>query len=171
MPIKTALARGALFLLALVVFSYGLLAAQLFLIGENPLDFHVDPLTVKEVESSNQYLVAPASLARVRPNRESPEFDATPRELMIAFDSIALAAPRTKLAVGGPAELWATYVQRTRLMRFPDYISVIAIGLPSGKSTLAVFSRSVYGTGDLGVNQDRVDAWLGQMSEALGEAK
>lgn len=171
MKLWSFLSKGALYAVIFGVFAYGLLAAQLFLIGENPLDYHVDPLTVKSFDPDNQYLVAPLEFAAVGPSRQSPEFAVSPRELMIAFDAVALATPRTKLAAGAPSELWATYVQRTKYIRFPDYISVVAVGLPSGGSTVAVYSQSVYGANDLGVNKERVDGWLDQLGEALDQPK
>lgn len=90
---------------------------------------------------------------------------------MIEIDRIVLDSPRTELAAGARSELWATYVQRSQLMRFPDYASVVVIGLPEGGSTLAIYSQSVYGTNDFGVNKDRVEGWLGQLSETLGDAR
>jgi len=165
------LVNGALAVFTVAVFAYGLLAAQLFLIGENPLDFHVDPLLVRSVDPGNQYLVAPAALALATPSAESPRFAASPRELMGAIDRIALKRPRTKLAAGAPSELWATYVERTKYMRFPDYISVVAVGLPDGESTIAIFSQSVYGSSDLGVNEARVEAWIRELEKAVPQAQ
>ncbi len=169
MAVRKLVGRIFYTLLALAVFAYGLLAAQLFVIGENPVEFHVDPLTVKEVQQRYQYLVAPKAAAATAPNVEGEIFDATPRDVMIAFDEVAMSAPRTKLAAGSPTDMWATYVQRSKYMRFPDYISVTAIGTPDGRATVAVFSQSIYGANDLGVNKARIDLWLGQLSEALNE--
>jgi uncharacterized protein (DUF1499 family) len=59
-----------------------------------------------------------------------------------------------------------TYVQRSRIIGFPDYITVKAVpmetGLPEAGAGLIVYSRSRYGYGDFGVNRARVEAWLMQ---------
>lgn len=162
------LVQAGLILATLAVFAYGLLAAQLFLIGENPLDYHIDPLLVASVDRDNQVLVAPGEISVSVPDIESPVFAVSPRELMRAVDRVAMRQPRTELAAGAPSELWATYVQRTKYMRFPDYISVVAVGQPDGASTIAMFSQSVYGERDLGVNRARVEHWLDQLGEAVG---
>lgn len=164
---RSRLGRIFLACFALAVFAYGLVAAQLFVIGENPVEYHVDPLVVKSVDARDQYLAAPPELSAAVPSRESEWFDATPQDVMIAFDAVVMKAPRTKLAAGSPSGMWATYVQRSRLMRFPDYISVAAVGRPEGGATVAVFSQSVYGKGDFGVNKARVDRWLSQLRETM----
>ncbi|MGL5116117.1 MAG: DUF1499 domain-containing protein [Beijerinckiaceae bacterium] len=51
------------------------------------------------------------------------------------------------------------YVQRTRLMRFPDTIDVRFIPLTETTSTLAVYSRSQIGHSDMGVNLARLRRW------------
>ena len=51
------------------------------------------------------------------------------------------------------------YIQRTRLMQFPDTINVRFIPLTENSSTLAIHSRSQIGQSDLGVNLKRIKAW------------
>jgi uncharacterized protein (DUF1499 family) len=51
-------------------------------------------------------------------------------------------------------------------MRYPDLITVQFRPLDSTRSTLAIYSRSVYGYSDRGVNQRRVRQWLDRLSEA-----
>jgi uncharacterized protein (DUF1499 family) len=52
------------------------------------------------------------------------------------------------------------FIQRSRLLRFPDTITVRFIPRSATQSTLAIYSRSHYGSSDLGVNRRRVTAWL-----------
>jgi Protein of unknown function (DUF1499) len=51
------------------------------------------------------------------------------------------------------------YVQRTRLMRYPDTIDVRFIPLTETTSTLAIYSRSQLGLSDFGVNLARITRW------------
>ena len=53
------------------------------------------------------------------------------------------------------------FVVRSALFGFPDLVSVKFLDLKGGKATLALYSRSVYGRSDLGVNRARSLAWLG----------
>jgi uncharacterized protein (DUF1499 family) len=52
------------------------------------------------------------------------------------------------------------YVQRSALFGFPDTIVVRYLDYPGGKSTLAIYSRSQLGHGDMGVNKARIERWL-----------
>ena len=59
--------------------------------------------------------------------------------------------------------LHLTLVQRTALLRFPDYIDVAIQPAPGGNgdgSTIAIYSRSRFGYSDLGVNRKRVEDWM-----------
>lgn len=57
------------------------------------------------------------------------------------------------------------YVQRTRLLRFPDTINVQFFALGEKRSTLALYGRSQIGTSDLGVNLQRLNRWLDRLSQ------
>jgi len=51
-------------------------------------------------------------------------------------------------------------VQHTRLMRFPDTIDLEVFPAGEGQSTLAIYSRSLIGRKDFGVNRARITRWL-----------
>ena len=54
----------------------------------------------------------------------------------------------------------ARFIQYTRLMRFPDTIDVQVLPVGDNQSTLAIYSRSLVGRNDFGVNRARVERWL-----------
>ena len=57
-----------------------------------------------------------------------------------------------------------TYVQRTRLMGYPDAISVqVHPTDEAGQVAIDIFSRSRFGHSDMGVNAARVERWLSQL--------
>ena len=58
-----------------------------------------------------------------------------------------------------------TYVERSRLMGYPDLITVRYFSLEANTSTLALYSRSLYGYSDLGVNQKRIEQWLASFKD------
>lgn len=121
---------------------------------DDPARWHADPVSAARTGKPNDALLIPGGADA------APVWAATPAELMQAIDAVALAAPDTRLLARGPDPLLATYVQRSSLMRYPDYISVRALPAGDGRATLAVHSRSRYGHSDLGVNAKRVSAWL-----------
>src|SRR3546814_20275456 len=64
-------------------------------------------------------------------------------------------------------------VQRSRLFRFADDVSVRFIdnGNGNGTATLAIYSRSRLGYGDLGVNRSRVQRWLALLQAERSEER
>ena len=99
--------------------------------------------------------------ALVGPNGDRPEIasDAAPVDLLSRLDAVAMAEPGVTRLAGSAAEGRVTYVQRSRLMSYPDAISVSAVPEGAG-SRLSIYSRSRFGVSDMGVNAARVDRWL-----------
>jgi len=125
-----------------------------------------DFVTLKLTAKPNQFLVAPPGLCtQATPHQAAPAFQIAPEALLAAFDRVVQRQPRieTKFKEAAKAE----YVQRSALFRFPDVISVEARPAGGGGSTLAIYSRSVYGHSDLGVNRARISAWLAALGTEL----
>jgi len=109
----------------------------------------------------NQYLLCPPGLCEsAKADGEAPSFAEAPAALRARFRQMALAQPRVALVRSDDALMQDDYVQRSRLMGFPDTITVRFLPTADGGSTLAVYSRAHYGISDRGVNKARVTAWL-----------
>jgi uncharacterized protein (DUF1499 family) len=132
----------------LVLFIAGVIGLRVA--PSNPAKWHVDPRRVTAPRTDNFVLLR---------GEEAARFDVPPGDLAARLDAIARDWPRTKLLAGSVAEGWMTYVTRSRWMAFPDYTSVV-ITPDEGGARLAVFARARYGKSDLGVNAERLDAWL-----------
>ncbi|TCO70478.1 DUF1499 domain-containing protein [Rhodovulum euryhalinum] len=131
-------------------------------VADDPGVWHVDPLTAEKPATPNAILVRPEG-----GDRTAPAYDVTPEALARAIDDLALAEPRTRRIAGSPDELWMTYVQRSALWGFPDYISIKALPKDDG-ATWAAFSRSRFGQSDLGVNAARLARWQEALRASLG---
>ncbi|MBK8160881.1 MAG: DUF1499 domain-containing protein [Rhodospirillaceae bacterium] len=68
--------------------------------------------------------------------------------------------PRTELVARDASGLKLVFVQRSRLFRFPDTVNIAITPVGGDAAGLAIYSRSNYGHGDLGVNAARVLDWL-----------
>lgn len=135
----------------------------LFLIQTAPHDpevWHKDPLTEPSSETPNSFRVAPAGTAVERVDQEAFIYAESAEVIAKALDDYILRQPRVERVAGYPQEQFLTYAQRTKTLKMPDYISIKVIPLGENRSTLAVYSRSRYGYGDLGVNKARVTQWL-----------
>ncbi|MEM7524942.1 MAG: DUF1499 domain-containing protein [Pseudomonadota bacterium] len=125
--------------------------------GDDPAEWHLDPETARETGAQNDFIVAPSGEGV---DMASPVFPMAPDALAARFAEVALAAPNTTLLSenGG----YATFVQRTAVIAYPDYISVKAVAVEGG-SALFIYSRSRFGQSDFGVNETRISAWLNEL--------
>ncbi|MEM1363767.1 MAG: DUF1499 domain-containing protein [Pseudomonadota bacterium] len=127
-------------------------AAYVRLAPSDPATWQVDPITVVPPTSPNYALVRPGE-------GDDPVFAATPDALLSALNQIALAAPRVTPLAGSVDSGEITFVARSALWGFPDYISVKAVPAGDG-AQLAIFSRSRFGHSDMGVNAARITSWM-----------
>lgn len=141
-----------------------LVAGAMIYVRVAPLDpdsWHVDPVTAPTPETPNSFRVLAPGATPGTEEMVSPVYAVPPAELMKAFNDMALAQPRTERLAGTPdGQGFVTYVQRTPLVGYPDYISVRAVSAGNGQSALVILSRSRFGKSDLGVNRARITQWL-----------
>ena len=127
---------------------------------DDPAIWHVDPVTVERSGNPNEYIVAPEDLRSDAPDRVAAVRNGSPKDILFQFDSIA--SPGSTVLAGSLEDLHITYVQRTTVMGYPDYISVKAVEVDGG-AALVIYSRSRFGNSDFGVNQKRIDGWLAKI--------
>jgi uncharacterized protein (DUF1499 family) len=89
-------------------------------------------------------------------DKNAPTFDFPAIELKRLWDKIIAALPRTTILDQNDQLLKYAYVQRTPIMKFPDYFTVQFLDLEDGKSTLVIYSKAKYGGGDKNFNMNRV---------------
>ena len=121
-----------------------------------PEVWHVEPSDATPPASPNFALLS---------GERAPVFDA-PQDVMAArIDAIA-AAEGAGMIAGDLAEGHMTYVARSRLMGFPDAVSVRLVPVAGG-TRVEIYSRSRFGYSDMGVNAARVERWI---AAARGQA-
>jgi uncharacterized protein (DUF1499 family) len=123
--------------------------------------WHVDPMAAAERNEGNSWLVGPPNVPGA--DAPAPVYDVSAEALARAVDQVATAAG-ARVLEGSPSDLWTTYVKRSRWIGFPDYVSVRTLPLGEDSATLAIFSRSRFGSDDLGVNRERVGDWLSALA-------
>ena len=125
----------------------------LFSVGDSET---VDFEDLKLTDKANQFLMCPQSICTG--HADSPVFDVSVDELREHWRDVVTTQPRVELLAENGQQL--VYVQRSERFRFPDIITVRFITVLPSQSTLAIYSRSVYGKSDFGVNRKRIEAWL-----------
>ena len=127
----------------------------------------VDFATLRRRSSPNDALACPPGrCAFARPDRETKTYDIPADELAIRLAHVARAEPGTHALPCDPPCGLLRFVQYSRIMRFPDTIDVEILPAGDGKSTLAIYSRSLVGYGDFGVNRARIERWLAALDKA-----
>jgi hypothetical protein len=104
----------------------------------------------------------PEDCPNAEPDFVPPVYPFPEEELRRRLTMLALAEPDTSPVYRHEHPGLATkdrYVQRSRLMRYPDTIEVLFVPLTETTSTLAIYSRAQIGIRDFGVNLERIKRW------------
>ncbi len=127
-----------------------------------PVPPPMDMAHIVRPATPNTALAAPAGFAPT-PDITTRRYGMAPEALYQAVRRVAAAQPRTHAQVAYDDRRQAHYVARSALLNFPDLIALQVN--PDG--TLVLWSRSVYGQSDLGVNRRRLTRWLAALDAAL----
>lgn len=133
----------------LLILGAGLVAAAAITIRLWPIDAaaqHVDPAQATPPSTPNFVLLT---------GDQAPAFPILQAELAATLARALIDEGGQRIA-GDLAQGHATYLFRSRLFGFPDLVSITLT--PEGPGTrVQIFSRSLMGHGDMGVNRARVD--------------
>jgi uncharacterized protein (DUF1499 family) len=116
--------------------------------------------------SPNTALAAPAGFSPA-PDVVTPRYKLPADRLFALLRDIAASQPNTYQAALYPEQLQVHYVARSSVLNFPDLIMAQVRTDGPGGSDLILYSRSVYGRSDFGVNRKRVEAWLAALQIKL----
>lgn len=125
----------------------------------------VDFATLALPATPNTCLLTPSSAPGAGHLHRDP-FPVDADAAFAAIRAVAATRPRSYPLADWPARRQAQWVVRSRLMNFPDII--VAECAPSGGGTgLWLYSRSLMGRSDFGVNRARVLDWLHAFEDRL----
>lgn len=145
---------GLVLLVALVV-----LLAYIRLAPSDPKDWHVSVATSDPVAPgpcADRIMTVPKGA------RATCLVAATPEATLQKLEAIALTSPRTIHLAGSVDEGRITWIARSFLMGYPDYVTAEVSQTPEG-TRLDIVSRQRFGDGDMGVNATRLKDWLSQI--------
>ena len=129
----------------------------------------VDMTRIERPASPNSALAAAVDF-QPRPDVLTPPYRLPAPRLYAALRTVAAAQPRTFIAAEYPAELQIHWVARSAVLNFPDLITAQVVATGQDSSALVLYSRSVYGYSDFGVNRQRVDTWLAALRTLLNRS-
>lgn len=141
--------RIVIVILALLVAAFVGAAVYFRFAPMPPEVWHVDPAEAEMPASPN---------AERRVGDDAPRIPGTLPEVAVRLAAVA-GADGARLIAGDLSEGFATYVARSRIMGYPDAISV-RLHDEGDVTRVDVFSRARFGYSDMGVNAARVARWI-----------
>jgi uncharacterized protein (DUF1499 family) len=126
----------------------------------------MDIAHIVRLSSPNTALAAPAGFSPA-PDIVTGTYAIPAEKLFALVQTVAAAQPNTFQAALYPEQLQVHYVARSSVFNFPDLIMVQVRPETADTSDLILYSRSVYGQSDFGVNRKRAEAWLGALKLKL----
>ncbi|OYV32413.1 MAG: hypothetical protein B7Z81_12800 [Acidocella sp. 20-61-6] len=126
----------------------------------SPLDLQHLPAA-----SSVSALIAPPGFVAL-PKLIAPVFEVPVQKLDADLQTVGASQPRTyKLPSPAPDQL--AFVERSAVANFPDIVQLAAVPVGPGRSSYVLYSHSIYGSYDFGVNLHRVKAWAAAIERAV----
>ena len=113
--IGIAIAVGAL------IWEGSTLETVVFPVGDLPV---VDFATLQRPPAPNQYLLCPAGMCVAQTDGTAPVFARSAEQLRVAWDEMLASEPRVEVLRRDVTNIQVDYVQRSRLLHFPDIITV-----------------------------------------------
>jgi uncharacterized protein (DUF1499 family) len=126
----------------------------------------LDTAQIVRPASPNTALAAPEGF-KPPPDTVTPSYPVQPDRMFALVQAVAAGQPRTHQAAVYADRLQADYVVRSAVFNFPDVITVQVTKADADSSTLIIYSRSVYGHSDFGVNRQRVATWLAALQTKI----
>tara|TARA_B100000767_G_scaffold430_1_gene380 strand:+ start:2033 stop:2479 length:447 start_codon:yes stop_codon:yes gene_type:complete len=121
--------------------------------------WHLDPDSITNVNINNSFLLNYA-------NKGTKTFNLEVNALFNILNNIIINDNCEK--VFGDINLGLiTYVCRSKVFGFPDYVSINFKNLGINKSSLSIFSRSRFGRNDFGKNKQRIQEWLTELKKSV----
>lgn len=148
---------------------------SLLLVGCNVVEGVVLPAPgdisqIRRPASPNTCLAGPAGFLPT-PDFSTRYYDVSAEQLLATVQDVILAQPRTETLALDGALLRADYVVRSRVFGFPDIVLAQVLRTASGQSALVLYSYSLKGHYDFGVNRRRVVAILSALDKAVVQGR
>ncbi|MSO71266.1 MAG: DUF1499 domain-containing protein [Alphaproteobacteria bacterium] len=162
MPYRAALIIAPL-ALALIMWDGRVLEALLPIGEVAPFDF----ANFTRSSTPNDFLACRPSFCQLEADIAPPILALPLDRLVAVWERVIAAEPRVTQLRADSGQGQFEYVQRTPAVRFPDLVTVRLYSIDPGRSAIALYSRSIYGRGDLGTNRRRVERWLARLRAEL----
>ena len=154
------MASLAAFLIALAIAGFLTLGPERLWAEFGPPDLGaVDFATLARSTTPNDALACLPEFCAVKADLPAPVISRPVNEVFLAVQEAVAREPRLEQVEVDASQVTLRYVQRSKIMGFPDTINVRVVPTANGASAVLIYSRSQIGKGDMGVNLARVKRW------------
>ena len=115
------------------------------------------------MQGHSEYLAAPAGFIP-SPGIASPIYNVPPAKLFTTLQAIAPTLAHTFVLDTVPQSLQAAYVIRTPQANFPDILELQVVAEPNDKSSVILYSHSIYGESDYGKNHEHITSFFNALN-------
>jgi uncharacterized protein (DUF1499 family) len=129
----------------------------------------VDFATLQRSATPNDALACLPEFCAAQADLPAPVIARPVDEVFRAAQEAVAHEPRLEQVDANAAQGTLRYIQRSKIMGFPDTINLKVVPLADGRSAVLISSRSQIGKGDMGVNLARVTRWAELIRKAAGE--
>jgi hypothetical protein len=133
-----------------------------------PVPPPMDMAKIERPATPNTFLAGPAGM-HPEPDQATAAQNLPAAALYGKVRALFDKQPRTYVAAEFPDRLQVHYVVRSALMNYPDLVTVQVNAINVERSSLVIWSRSVYGRSDFGVNRERTISWLALLQQSNKE--
>ncbi len=131
----------------------------------------IDPTAIVRPATPNTALAAPTGFTPP-PDLTTPLYNVPQAVLFADVEKLAAGETRTYTQHIFADRMQAQYVVRSAAFNFPDLVMAQVLPGPDAASArLVLWSRSVYGHSDFGVNKARLRAWLNTLAATVPHTK
>jgi hypothetical protein len=120
---------------------------------------NIDFATLVRRDSPNDALACLAEFCAAKADVAAPLFARPVGDVFLAVQNAVVHEAGLEQVGADAGQGTLRFVQRTKLMKFPDTVNVKVVPTARGGSAVLIYSRSLIGEGDLGVNVARVKRW------------
>ena len=127
----------------------------------------LDFFSLERPKTPNSFLACPHDYYSIISDTETPTLKYPINDITHAWTEAITQLKRSYEVIDLRSHNQKTYVQRSKIMGYPDIITVQFEQINIESSGITLYSRSQYGYSDMGVNKNRVITLLEKLIELL----
>ncbi|MBO0664480.1 DUF1499 domain-containing protein [Jiella sp. MQZ9-1] len=132
---------------------------------QGPIDF----ASLQRRSAPNDALACSPNLCSQPVDIVLPLFAVSPATLMVRLDALIVTMGSAKRVDRRFDAAYRRYVFRSAIFRFPDTLDARAMPTHDGRTALELYSRSLIGRGDFGVNRARLQTIATGLNRAIAQ--